>query len=195
MTAPAGDRAAALAANVRRLRAARGLTLRQLADRAGVAKTTLYKIEARRGNPTLDTLVALAAFFGVGLDELAGARDAPLVDVVRAGSGGVDISGTASRAALLRSMMVGGTLVEVVEAEIHPGLSETAVSHGAGAREHVLVRSGRVIAGPAGDEVELGPGDYATYAADRPHRWGNAGGEDAVIWVVHTFPRDGASAW
>ena len=39
-----------------------------------------------------------------------------------------------------------------------------------------------------------GAGDYATYACDRPHRWGNSGSEDAVIWVVHTFPRgvDGA---
>jgi transcriptional regulator with XRE-family HTH domain len=188
MAAPS-DRAGTLAANVRRLRDARGLTLQQLADRAGVAKTTLYKIEARRGNPTLDTLVALAAFFAVGLDELVGAGDERVVDVVRAGSGGVDISGTASRAALLRSMMIGGTLVEVVEAEIHPGLSETAVSHGAGAREHVLVRHGRVIAGPVGHEVELGPGDYATYPSDRPHRWSNRGDEDAAIWVVHTFPR------
>ena len=192
MAAPS-DRAGTLAANVRRLRERRSLSLQALADRSGVAKTTLYKIEARRGNPTLDTLVALAAFFELGLDELVGGGEAAVIDVVRAGAGGVDISGTASRAALLRSMMIGGTLVEVVEAEIHPGLSETAVSHGAGAREHVLVRSGRVIAGPVGHEVELGPGDYATYACDRPHHWGNDGSADAVIWVVHTFPR-GAQA-
>ena len=60
--------------------------------------------------------------------------------------------------------------------------------------EHVLVRAGRAIVGPVGHEVELGPGDYATYGSDRPHRWGNAGDVDAMIWVVHTFPRgsDGA---
>ena len=185
------ERARGLATNLRRLRARRGLSLQQLADRAGIAKTTLFKIESGRGNPTLDTLLALADFFAVTIAGLIGTDDAPAIDVVRAGTGGIDISGTAVRAALLRSMMVGATLVEVVEAAIHPGLSETAVSHGVGAREHVLVRSGRAIVGPVGEEVELGPGDYATYASDRPHRWANPGDVDAQIWVVHTFPRSG----
>ena len=94
---------------------------------------------------------------------------------MRAGSDGVDISGTAVQAALVRSMMVGATLVEVVEVAIHPGLLGDSVSHGVGAREHVLVRRGRAIVGPIGQEVELGPGDYATYLSDRPHRWGNPG--------------------
>ena len=185
------ERARGLATNLRRLRERRGLSLQQLADRAGIAKTTLFKIESGRGNPTLDTLLALADFFAVTIAGLIGTDDAPAIDVVRAGTGGIDISGTAVRAALLRSMMVGATLVEVVEAAIHPGLSETAVSHGVGAREHVLVRSGRAIVGPVGEEVELGPGDYATYASDRPHRWANPGDVDAQIWVVHTFPRSG----
>jgi len=189
-----GRRAQALAGSVRRLREGRGLSLQQLADRAGIAKTTLFKIESGRGNPTLDTLLALADCLAVGVAELIGGDDGePVVDVVRAGSGGVDISGTAVGAVLLRSMMIGSTLVEVVEAAIHPGLFETAVSHGAGAREHVFVRSGRAVVGPVGHEVELGPGDYATYASDRPHHWGNTGTKDAQIWVVHTFPRgDGA---
>jgi len=167
-------------------------TFRQaLADRAGIAKTTLFKIESGRGNPTLETLAALGDCLGVAIAELIGGEGEPAIEVVRAGSGGVDISGTAVRAALLRSMMVGSTLVEVVEAAIHPGLFETAVSHGVGAREHVLVRSGRAIVGPVGHEVELGAGDYATYPSDRPHRWGNGGTEDALVWVVHTFPRGG----
>ena len=185
----AGERAGTLAANVRRLREAHGLSLQQLAARAGVAKTTLFKIERGNGNPTLDTLLALGTIFSTSIDQLVAGDPEPAIDVVRAGEGDVDISGSAVRAALLRSMMVGGTLVEVVEAEIHPGLSETAVSHGVGAREHVLVRSGRAIVGPIGEEVELGPGDYATYPSDRPHRWGNEGEVDALVWVVHTFPR------
>ena len=193
-TAERNERARGLATAVRRLRERRGLSLQQLADRSGVAKTTLFKIESGRGNPTLDTLLALADFFAVPIAALIGADETPAIDVVRAGTGGVDISGTAVRAALLRSMMVGATLVEVVEAEIHPGLHETAVSHGVGAREHVLVRSGRAIVGPVGEEVEVGPGDYATYPSDRPHRWGNAGTEDALVWVIHTFPRQAHAA-
>ena len=181
--------ASALATNVRRLRESHGLSLQRLADRVGVAKTTLFKIESGRGNPTLETMLALAECFSVGLGELLGGDAPPPIEVVRAGSDGVDISGTAVKAALVRSMMVGGTLIEVVEVAIHPGLWETSVSHGSGAREHVLVRRGRAIVGPIGHEVELGAGDYATYLSDRPHRWENPGLRDALLWVIHTFPR------
>jgi transcriptional regulator with XRE-family HTH domain len=185
------SRASALATNMRRLRESHGLSLQQLADRAGVAKTTLFKIESGRSNPTLETLLTLGEFFSVPIAELLGGDATPAIEVVRAGTEGVDISGTAVTGALVRSMMVGATLVEVVDVAIHPGLWETSVSHGAGAREHVLVRRGRAIVGPVGAEVELGPGDYATYLSDRPHRWGNPGRQDALLWVIHTFPRGG----
>lgn len=184
-------RSIALAANVRRLRESHGLSLQQLADRVGVAKTTLFKIESGRSNPTLETMIALGEFFSVSIADLLGGDEAPAIEVVRAGTEGVDISGTAVRGALVRSMMVGTTLVEVIEVAVHPGLWETSVSHGVGAREHVLVRRGRVIVGPIGQEVELRPGDYATYLSDRPHRWGNPGRQDALLWVIHTFPRGG----
>jgi DNA-binding XRE family transcriptional regulator/mannose-6-phosphate isomerase-like protein (cupin superfamily) len=182
-------RASALATSVRRLRESHGLSLQQLADRAGLAKTTLFKIESGRSNPTLETMLTLGEFFSVSIAELLGGDATPAIEVVRAGSEGVDISGTAVSATLVRSMIVGGTLVEVIDVAIHPGLWETAVSHGAGAREHVLVRRGRAIVGPIGHEVEIGAGDYATYFSDRPHRWGNPGRQDALLWVVHTFPR------
>jgi transcriptional regulator with XRE-family HTH domain len=182
-------RAGALATNVRRLRESHGLSLAQLAERSAIAKTTLFKIESGRSNPTLETLLALSEFFSVGVAELLGGDATPPIEVVRAGTEGIDISGTAVSAALVRSMMVAGTLVEVVDVAIHPGLWETSVSHGVGAREHVLVRSGRAIVGPVGHEVELDAGDYATYLSDRPHRWGNPGSQDALLWVIHTFPR------
>jgi transcriptional regulator with XRE-family HTH domain len=184
-------RADALATTVRRLRESHGLSLAQLAERSGVAKTTLFKIESGRANPTLETLLGLGEFFTVGLGELIGGDAVPPIEVVRSGSEGVDISGTAVSASLIRSMMVASTLVEVVDVAIHPGLWETSVSHGSGAREHVLVRRGRAIVGPVGHEVELGAGDYATYMSDRPHRWGNPGRQDALLWVIHTFPRGG----
>jgi len=86
-------------------------------------------------------------------------------------------------------MMVGATLIEVVEAAVHPGLWRRRSSHGVGAREHVLVRRGRVIVGPIGQEVELRPGDYATYLSDPPAPLGqSAGRQDALLWVIHTFP-------
>jgi quercetin dioxygenase-like cupin family protein len=60
-----------------------------------------------------------------------------------------------------------GGLTEVFEFTLdghHDGLP-----HGPGIVECVLVTSGRMRAGPTGDPVELGPGDFVRYPADRAH--------------------------
>ena len=38
-----------------------------------------------------------------------------------------------------------------------------------GTLEHLVLSTGRVLAGPAGEAVELWPGDYVTYPGDVPH--------------------------
>ena len=178
----------ALSANVRRLRESHGLSLAGLAHRAGVAKATLFKIEARRTNPTLETLLALADGLSVTVGELIADDGGSPVEVVRQGKGR-PIPDSVVGASLLNSILVGSTLIEVYELAIPAGQSEVSISHGAGAREHVIVRSGRVRVGPLDAEVALGPGDYATFPSDRTHRWTALGGKAARLWVVHTFPR------
>jgi transcriptional regulator with XRE-family HTH domain len=181
----------ALAINVRRMRDARALSLGQLAERSGVAKATLFKIERQRTNPTLETLAALAEAFSVDVGELIATDIGPQVEVVRAGEG-FDISDDGSVGRVLKSQLAGSTLVEIHDTTFKAGHSEISISHGAGAREHVLVRKGRLQAGPVGSQVELGAGDYATYPADCPHRWTVLGKTDARVWIVHTFPRPAA---
>jgi transcriptional regulator with XRE-family HTH domain len=71
---PVGER-------LRRLRRAAGLTLRELASRAGLDLSTVHKLEQGRiDNPRLNTLVALAEALGVTVAALvegsAGARAA-----------------------------------------------------------------------------------------------------------------------
>ncbi|MDQ3499413.1 MAG: helix-turn-helix domain-containing protein, partial [Actinomycetota bacterium] len=59
-----------VAANMRRLRAERGLTLSELGRRSKVGKATLSNLEAGRGNPRLETLWALAVAFDVSFGQL-----------------------------------------------------------------------------------------------------------------------------
>ena len=49
-----------LAANLRRLRIARRLSLSELARATGMSKATLSSVESGRSNPTIETLAALA---------------------------------------------------------------------------------------------------------------------------------------
>ncbi|MFD2470633.1 helix-turn-helix domain-containing protein [Amycolatopsis silviterrae] len=180
----------ALAENLRRLREAHGLSLSDLSARCGVAKATLFKIERSRTNPTLDTLVAIAETFAVTVASLITVPEHRTVEVLRAGEG-EDISDEASTGHVLRSQVIGAGTLEIHAQRFHEGKVETSPSHGAGSREHVVVKSGSIEVGPVGHEVTLHEGDYATYAVDCTHRWQAVDG-DATVWIFHTFPRAAA---
>src|ERR1700761_4661682 len=74
--------------SLRRERARTGLSLTELAKRAGVAKSTLSQLENGTGNPSLETLWAIGTALGVPLSRLI---DPPRSDirVIRAGEGAV----------------------------------------------------------------------------------------------------------
>src|SRR4029078_12343418 len=76
-----------IAANVRRLRTARRMSLATLAARADVAKATLANLEQGRGHPTIETLWSLALGLGVALSELLEDRRETTSVVVRAQQG------------------------------------------------------------------------------------------------------------
>lgn len=68
------DRARAVGANIRRLAKRKGITLAHLADRAGIGRTTLWRLLDTSGqgpsDPRLSTLTALAWVLGVDVAEL-----------------------------------------------------------------------------------------------------------------------------
>jgi len=52
------------------LRHASGLTIEQASEAAGVEPMTWYRLEHRRGNPTLAVLASVAAVFDLNVSEL-----------------------------------------------------------------------------------------------------------------------------
>jgi putative transcriptional regulator len=56
--------------NIRRMRQYRNLTQRELADRIGVHRTTINRIEKRVLKPSLDLLESIANALNVSLAEL-----------------------------------------------------------------------------------------------------------------------------
>ncbi len=71
-----------VAHNIRLLRERRGLSLAELARRAGLAKQTLSRLEQGSGNPTVDTLFAIAEALRVPVTRLVAERR-PSVTVQR----------------------------------------------------------------------------------------------------------------
>src|ERR1700757_3578418 len=74
-----------IAASLRRERRRSGLSLTELARRAGLAKSTLSQLESATGNPSVETLWALAVALDIPFSRLV--EPPPPVRVVRAGEG------------------------------------------------------------------------------------------------------------
>jgi transcriptional regulator with XRE-family HTH domain len=158
---------AAVGANLRRLRTERGISTVALARDSGVARATLAQLEAGRGNPTLETLYALANTLGVGLGEVIAPPAVAAVEVVRADEG-ARVAGAAVRARLVARLAVRGS-IEFYDFSLRAGRRQRSEPHPAGVVEHLLVHAGRVRVGPESAPVELGPGDYARYAGTVAH--------------------------
>lgn len=169
-------------ANLRRLRTGQSLSLSDLARGSGVAKATLSALEGGRGNPTLETLSALAAALEIPMGDLITAADPPPVTIVRSdeGTNGVGGDGLANDLRLIARFTPGGT-VEVYEAQWPKRSTRNAGGHGPGTREHVFVTRGGLKVGPVGREVGLSGGDYATFAADEPHLYEARAGTRALL--------------
>jgi transcriptional regulator with XRE-family HTH domain len=170
--------------NLRRLRVERQLSLAELASQSQVAKATLANIEQGRGNPTIETLWALALGLGVAFSDLMEQPDDVDVAVVRADEGQHVVSGALDLRLLDR--LERASLTEVFAFTLagrHDGLP-----HGAGIVERVFVESGRLLAGPADDPIELRAGDFVRYPADRPHVYDAPDGTCTGVLLVEYPP-------
>jgi transcriptional regulator with XRE-family HTH domain len=154
--------------NVRRLRQRAGLSLRELAAQAHVSTSTLSNIEAAVGNPGVETLVQVSGALGVPFSELVAPHD-PDVRVQRADEG---VRVKAEGADFTNRLLVtasGRSVTEVYETTMEPGEVYHAEPHLPGVTESVIVMQGGMRVGPPGAEVDLHPGDRASFAADQVH--------------------------
>jgi transcriptional regulator with XRE-family HTH domain len=175
-----------IAANVRRLRAARGLSAAALARESGVARATLAELEAGRGNPTVETLYGLAKVLGITFADLLVEADAPPVHVVRAGEG-AQVAGAEVQARLLRQASVERARLELYDMHVVAGEPRHADGHQAGVTEHLLIHTGHLRVGPESGPVEVGPGDFVAFEAGVPHIY-EALDADVVATLVIVTP-------
>jgi len=172
-----------IASALRRERDRAGLSLTEVARRAGIAKSTLSQLESGTGNPSIETLWALGLALGVQFSQLVDPV-APQVRVVRAGEGATIESDVADYTATLLSAASPGSQRDLYILRIERGSIREAEAHLTGSVEHIIVASGRLRTGPHPNPIELGPGDYATFPGDVPHFYEAL---EAHTWVMHVM--------
>ena len=178
-----------IAANLRRLRTARRMSLATLASRADVAKATLANLEQGRGNPTIETLWSLALALGVAFSDLLEDRRETSTVIVRAQQGARVRGSTPGGQLDLRLVdrVERGGLIEVFDLFLPARADHLGGPHGTGVVERVFVHAGTITVGPASEPITLGAGDYARYSGDRPHVYRSAD-EDVHGMVLVGYP-------
>lgn len=160
-----------VAANLQRLRMEAELSIGELARRAGVSKSTVSGLESGTGNPSIETLWALAVALGVPFGRLVAEQPLP-VRVIRSGEGArVGSARDAGYAVRLLASTAQRSARDLYVVEAEPGKQRATPPHLPGTVEHTICSAGRIRLGPEGMEVELGPGDYAAFPGDVRHTY------------------------
>ncbi len=165
---PAFDLVKLIAAAIRRERENAGLSLTELARRAGIAKSTLSQLESGAGNPSVETLWALGVALGVPFSRLV-EPPRPAVRVIRRDEGPATVSDRSDYVATLLASCPPRARRDLYRICAQPGEPRISEPHMPGTTEHLVIGTGRALAGPVADPVDLGPGDYVSYPGDAPH--------------------------
>lgn len=168
-----GDRTGAplevIAASIRTERRRAGLSLAEVARRAGIAKSTLSQLESGAGNPSIETLWALGVALDVPFSQLV-EPTRPKVQVIRYGEGPAVASERADYyVATLLASCPPNARRDIYLISVQPGTPRESEPHMPGVVEHVVLSTGRALIGVTDDPVELAPGDYIAYPGDQPH--------------------------
>lgn len=155
---------------IQRERNRKGLSLSALAAKASLAKSTLSQLESGKGNPSIETLWAIAAALEVTFSTLFEVSK-PDVSLVRADEGDTVGSDHASYQTTLLANCPPGTRRDLYRVDLEPGTIRRSTPHPIGTFEHAILCVGQAKVGPLGAEETLNAGDYYRYPADRPHMY------------------------
>lgn len=182
------DITAAVARNLRQLRAERNLSLERLAELSGVSRAMLNQVENSKSTPTIALLWKIACGLNVPLNRLLQFERASTVRLLRYEDTKVlqNPDQTYSSRALF-PFGSGPRETEFYEICIKPGGAEAADSHMRGTYENLVVVRGRLRVTVNNTAYDLFARDALFFQADVPHTYENPGDTDAIIYLVMTY--------
>jgi transcriptional regulator with XRE-family HTH domain len=181
-------------ARLRTIREKRGLSQRQLANRAGVTNGTISLIEQNRSSPSVSSLRKVLQGIPMTLAEFFSQDDLPPVEQIffRAGDL-VELANVmpSTRKGAISFRQVGdlrGRSLQVLHERYQPGADT-----GRNMLQHESEEGGIVIQGhielTVGEQKQiLGPGDAYLFDSRIPHRFRNVGEEECVLISACTPP-------
>jgi XRE family transcriptional regulator, regulator of sulfur utilization len=189
------DEGQALGATIQRLRKAYNMSLGELSEQSGVAKSIISQIERNETNPTISTVVRLSKALDTTIDEVLRGESKSLFIDHQSRSG---VPMLESQDGLCRLAIAGPlNLVDFFQwYDFHAKTAGVLESnpHPPGTVEHLYLVTGEIEV-TAGNEVRvLKQGETLRFRADVPHKIVNIGGSDAHAVMMLALRQFGAGA-
>jgi transcriptional regulator with XRE-family HTH domain len=180
-----GEGTATLGKTIQRLRKAYNMSLGELSEQSGVAKSIISQIERNETNPTIGTVIRLSRALDTTIDEVLKADTAPNFIEYQARSG---IPILESQDGLCRLAIAGPlNLVEHIQwydFKAQPGGVLESEPHQTASIEHLYVLSGEIEVEVGEEKRRIVAGESLRYRGDRPHRLTNTGKVEAHATMV-----------
>ena len=175
-----GESGADLGKTIQRLRKAYNLSLGELSEQSGVAKSIISQIERNETNPTLSTVMRLSRALDTTIDEVLRGDSGSMFIEHQTKSG---IPKLESQDGLCKLAIVGPlNLVDVFQwYDFHAeptGVLESS-PHPQGTVEHLYIVSGELEVTAAGETKVARTGEALRFKADVPHKIVNIGANSA----------------
>jgi XRE family transcriptional regulator, regulator of sulfur utilization len=176
----AEDQSAVLGPTIQRLRKAYNMSLGELSEQSGVAKSIISQIERNETNPTLSTVIKLSRALDTTVDEvLRGETKSNFIE--HQTKSGVPM--LESQDGLCRLAIAGPlSLVDVFQwYDFHAKPKGVLVSqpHPPGTIEHLYLVKGELEVTSGGEVTTVAQGETLRFIADVPHKIVNTGGTEA----------------
>lgn len=167
-------------------RAARGWSLAQLAQRAGMSAGAVHKIEKSGMTPTIASLMKVAAALGKSvsffIDETDADREVNVTrredrEQISTSKQGLELYDVSGR--------YGPFLIAGAEATVAPRADSGPIPMRHVGEELVVVLEGELTFTVAGQVHHLGAGDSIHFRTHHPHSWSNPGDSPTrALWLV-----------
>jgi transcriptional regulator with XRE-family HTH domain len=176
---------------LRLVRERKKLTMREVAERAGVSESMVSQIERNKVSPALDTLLSLVDVLGIDIEYLfADYKKERLVNLVRL----EDRQRIVTKSAVYERL---SSIVEPDDAhgieayylEIAPGGERGSAEYGHIGKELGLIVRGKADFTIGSKTYSLNEGDSISFRSDSPHLLKNVGEGPLKAFWINTPPK------
>lgn len=174
-----------VAANLRRLRTQRGLSLERLSKSSGVSRAMLSQIELEQSTPTITILWKVAKALDLPFSSFLSDAATPPPTTLRKAEARVLTSNNGFSSRSL-SPSHENRRVEFHEVRLQPQSLERFDPKPRGTTENLVVHQGALNLVLSGKRHFLAAGDAISFSADVPHAYENPGQEEVVAYLVVT---------